>query len=131
MKKTIIKALILFVSIPLINAIVFAVGTLFHEMEASLMTKEQFDSYESAISIMIYASGLAVFVIEGMHDQRIVKNSMANLLYIAVFAYVAFSTSDQFLLRPYEHGLTFLSMVSVLATRIYLNKKLNLRQDAF
>lgn len=124
MKNTILKALMLFVSIPLINAMAFGVGNLFHDLSQSTISAEQYISYEMAMNIMIWASGFSVFIIEGLYDQFMIKNSVANLLYIIVFAIVAFSTSDQFVFRPYEHSLTFLSMMSVLASRIVLNKKL-------
>ena len=124
MKNTIIKAIILFVSIPLMNAIVFGIASSFHEMHQSSITAAQYESYGEAINLMIYASGLAVFIIEGMYDLSIVKNAIAVLLYILVFGIVGYMTSDQFVFRPYEHSLSFFSMVSVLITRIYLNKKL-------
>lgn len=128
MKKTIIKATLLFISIPLINALMFAVASFFHEIHQSSISTAQFESYGEAINLMIYASGLAVFVIEGLYDLAIVKNSIAVLLYVVVFTIVAYLTSEQFVFRPYEHSLSFFAMVSVLLTRIFLNKKLNPNQ---
>jgi CDP-diglyceride synthetase len=124
MSKTIIKSVILFLSIPLINSIAFGIGTIFHEMHQSIITQEQFQSYQVSMIIMIVVLIISIPLLELLYSYSKITNQTAILLYLGVLSTIAVLTFDQFSFRPYEHGLTFLSVASLLLTRELLNKKL-------
>ena len=60
-----------------------------------------------------------------LFERRLTDNDLegALLLYAGVFVVMAAFTLEQFAFRPYEHSLTFASIMSVVATRHFLNMK--------
>ena len=64
MKSTLLKSLLLFFSIPVINSLAFGLGTLVHEMHQATITAEQFAAYEETMILMIIGSALCIFGIE-------------------------------------------------------------------
>ena len=123
MKTSLLKAILLFISIPLINSISFAVGTLFHQIYQSAITEEQFAEYQRATVLMLVLLAVSIPVFEVLHDLKRISNRTTIRLYLVLFTIIAVLTSDQFSFRPYEHGLTFLSITSILITREFINRK--------
>lgn len=130
MKKSITKSILIFLSIPLINSLAFGIGTLFFEMHRSTISHEQFQSYKISMLLMISILILAIPFIEGLFDTNKIKNRTADLLYFGVFITIAVLTKDQFFFRPYEHGLTFLSIFSLVLTRTFINNRLILQDSS-
>ena len=117
MKKTILKSIALFLSIPILNSITFGIGTQFHDMHQSVITQEQFATYQFAMLAMIGVIGVSILAIETLFDGQLISNKTANWMYLGVFTFLAIVTYDQFLFRPYEHTLTFTCALSILASR--------------
>lgn len=124
MRNTLFRSLLLLVSIPLLNSIAFGIGTLVHEMHISTITHEQYLTYQNAMVFMILAVGVAIFTIEMLYDLSRINNQVANVLYVISFLIAALGTANQFTFRPFEHSLTFMSVITVLASRHLLNKRL-------
>ena len=124
MKRTLLKFFILFLSIPLINSIAFGIGTLFHEMHQATITQAQFAAYENAMIFMIILVGLSILIVEYLSDWGKLTHQQANLIYLGSFLVIGIVTWDQFIFRPYEHSLTYLSVWTVIPFRSYLNAKL-------
>ena len=118
MKNVVLKSLFLFISIPLINSIAFGVGTLFHEMAQTEITAEQFSAYKLSMILLISFVGISIVLIETLHEFRFRNNRTTSLLYLGAFSLMAVLTLDQFSFRPFEHSLTFLSIVTVVFTRL-------------
>jgi len=126
MKRIIIKSILLFFSIPLINSITFGIGTWFHTIYQSKITTEQFASYQTSMIIMITLTAIVIPVLETLFHKSLISNKTTRLSYIGLLIIIAVITFDQFSFRPYEHSLTFLSIGSVLFTRELFSKNLNL-----
>lgn len=124
MKTTIIKSIILFLSIPLINSISFGIGTMFHDVYQSTITQEQFQAYQVSMITMILILVVSIPLLETLYSFSKITNRTTIFIYLGVLLAIALLTLDQFAFRPYEHGLTFLSAASILLTREVLNKKL-------
>ena len=124
MKTTIAKSVILFLSIPLINSIVFGFGTFFHDMYQSTITQGQFQEYQNSMILMISILIVSIPILEMLYHYAKTSNRTTILIYSLIMSIIAVLTFDQFAFRPFEHSLTFLSIVSLLFTRELLNKKL-------
>ena len=117
MENTIIRSLILFFSIPLFNVVTSGFSTIFHDIHHTIKSVEQFETYEFSLVFMLLLLAIAIPLIEGLYDSNMTTRSITILLYLGVFFTIAVVTFNQFSFRPYEHSLTFLSIVSIVLTR--------------
>lgn len=124
MKLTLIKSLILFLSIPIINSLAFGLGTLVHNVSNTTITTQQYGAYQQSMILLISFTALAIFVFEILHYRFIKNNKITTALYVVSFTLMALFTQDQFVFRPLEHSLTFVSIISVVFSRLLLHKKL-------
>jgi len=122
MKKTILKSLILLLSIPLINSILFGLAKLVHEMHYATISVEQYTAYQTSMAFVITAIALSILIIEALYNFHKINNKIASILYFLVFLFIASNTIDQFVLRPYEHSLTFFSITTVVFNRKMLSR---------
>ncbi len=124
MTKTIVKSVILFVSIPLLNSIAFGIAALFHEPQLSTLTADQIQEYQFAMILMTSVLLISIPVLELLYYHAKLDNRRVVTIYALIMISLAILTVDQFTFRPYEHSLTFISIVSLLFTREILNRKL-------
>ena len=123
MKNTLFKSLLLFLSIPLLNSMTFGIGTLVHEVHVSTISPTQYETYQNAMVFMILTVAVTIIAIETLYDLGKINNPFANTLYVISFLIIALGTANQFTFRPFEHSLTFMSVITVLASRHVLNKR--------
>jgi hypothetical protein len=123
MKNLALKVIILFLSIPIINSIAFGIGTLFHKPYQSTITQSQFDAYSNSLILTVAITFVSILAIEWTSVKRSLSARSICLLYIGSFLLIAIVSWDQFLFRPYEHALTFLSICTVVITRLLLSKR--------
>ncbi len=129
MKSTIIKSAILFISIPLINSILFGIGTLIHSPNHSIISIEDFNAYHQATILLITATSISILAIELLHDFIVKNDTATTAIYLASFAILAFLTQEQFTFRPLEHGLTFICILSILVSRLYFKNKVVIKGE--
>ncbi len=129
MKTSLLKSLSLLVSIPLINSILFGIGTIFHEMFYSTISLEQMERYENVMIVMTVISAVSILLIERLYDTLTFDNKMAIVTYCAVFVLIAVLSYDQFIFRPYEHSLTYFSILTILVSRELINRHPNLKSE--
>lgn len=119
MKKSLLKSIILFLSIPTFNSICFGIGTLLKSPTFTNISIEQFDSYHRSILLLTLTLFILILIIEVLHDFIISNHSTTTTIYIVSFFILAFLTKEQFTFRPFEHSLTFLCIASILVSRLY------------
>ena len=124
MIKTIFKSILLFISIPLINSIAFGIWSFIYNPKYSFRSQKTHESYENAMLFLIISVGISILIIELLYDKYKLNDSTANILYLGAFMIMAIFTHEQFIFRPLEHGLTFLSILSILLTRNFQNSKI-------
>ncbi len=107
---------------PLINALAFGFSAIFKNVHEASITMEQFEAYEFSMITMIGLLAVTIPLFEGLLDVGKITNKTVNVLYILLFIVITVLTVNQFSFRPYEHSLTLLSVVSLLATREFLNR---------
>ncbi|MFK8046266.1 MAG: hypothetical protein AB8B72_12295 [Crocinitomicaceae bacterium] len=123
MEKTIIKSLVLLLSIPLINLVANTFKFSSQLMYESISTLEQFEAYQFSTIFIVVTLVISVPLIEGLYDVGRINNLMASLLYLLSFSIIAIVTSDQFTFHLDEHIIIFLSVVSIIFTREVMNRK--------
>lgn len=122
MQKTVLRSFILLLSAPLLNSILFGIASLFHEMYYSKISDQQHQDYQTSIPIMLVVLALSILVIEMLFHYRRLTNKSAIWLYVASFVLIGTLTWNQFSIRPYEHGLSFVSIILILPIRLSLEK---------
>jgi len=130
MWETLTKSALLFLSIPFINAIAFGLGTLIHEMQFNTISDAQFAAYRTSMILLITAVALTILIAEFLHARKLRNNYYTSLLYLGSFSLIAWLTREQFSFRPWEHTLTFGSILTVPVTRIVLQKLVFARHQA-
>lgn len=129
MFKTLLKSILLVVSIGIVNSMLFGILALFYDFRKHVITDEDFFNYEQSLIIMISILIFSIYSIESFYNARKISNSISWLIYTIVFAFLGILTFQQFEVRPIEHGLTFVSMLSILIVRIPLNKWIKTSDD--
>ena len=122
MFKTLLKSILLVISIGISNSILFGILSFFYDFKQKVITNEDFFNYEASLLFMLSTLILSIYSIESFYNVNKISNKSAILIYCLVFAFIGAFTYQQFEVRPVEHGITFISLTSVLIARIPLNK---------
>lgn len=123
MKQLTLRCLFLFVSIPLVNSIGYGVSSLLHHPFHTIIAPHQFAEYQKTTFSLVIALAIAIPAIEFLDFKKYISSKMATVLYLVFFVIIALFTYNQFLLRPYEHSLTFISITSILFSRTIIDKR--------
>ncbi len=120
--KSLLRFIVLFLSMPLINSVLFGIGTLVHTMDRTYISPEQFSDYQQSTILMLSFSALAVLVIELLFAYSKIESRTASVGYLAMVIILIALTFGQFSFRPLEHGLTCGSMLLVIPFRLMLTQ---------
>jgi hypothetical protein len=116
--KTLVKALLLLLSIPLFYYIAFGIASYFHKP----VTDHSDISYGILLSFLRPIVLISLPALVFLHEGLIKKERISVLLHIGWFVSVCLFAAGALSYKPYRFGLLLACIGSTLVTRVLLNK---------
>lgn len=115
---SLLKALLLLLSIPLLYWIGYNAARLFHTPRASGGGV----AYGITLQLLLWVVVLSLPVIVFLHDFWIREERRTVWIHLAWFAALCFLTASALAYHPYEFGLLLACIGSTIITRVLLNR---------
>lgn len=123
LKKIAFRFLLLSIAAPLINSILYGIGSVFHEVSSySVLSPEQYNNYQNSMMLTLGITVISVLGIESLYSYTKINKLQVNGLYFLSVLVVVLLTLNQFSYRPLEHTLTIISILAIIPSRIVLVK---------